>query len=220
MAFSGWERARIRVRLLGKIGVFVSLILTPGWAQEHQHQSTPESLLRLDSPERAERMRVTNVVVALRLTPGQEVADIGAGSGLFSRPIAQAVGETGTVFAVDIDEGALKYIAEKSREQRLPQIKTVLAAEDDPKIPEPVDLIVIIDTLHHVPDLPVYVSGLRRYLKPNGRVAVIDFTERWPGAFENRKYTVQDLDGWMSKVNMSRQEQHHFIDNHFFAIYR
>jgi hypothetical protein len=64
------------------------------------------------------------------------------------------------------------------------------------------------------------VSGLRRYLKPNGRVAVIDFTTQWPSAFQNRKYTVRDLDGWMSKVGMTRQEQHGFIDNHFFAIDR
>jgi cyclopropane fatty-acyl-phospholipid synthase-like methyltransferase len=210
---------KTRFELAAVLGTLVLLMVVPGFAQEH-HQSSRESILRLDSPERAERMQVSRVVGALRLTPGQKIADIGAGSGLFSRPIAQAVGVNGTVFAVDIDQEALKFIAEKSRENNLPQIKTVLAAESDPRIPEPVDLIVIIDTLHHVPDRPAYIAGLRRYLKPDGRVAIVDFTERWPAAFENTKYSVLDLDGWMAKVGMTRQEQHRFIENHFFAIYR
>jgi ubiquinone/menaquinone biosynthesis C-methylase UbiE len=198
----------------------VSVMAVAALAQEHRHQSSLESILRLDSPERAERIQVSRVVETLRLAPGQKVADVGAGSGLFSRPMAEAVGMSGIVYAVDIDQEALKYIAAKSIQYNLPQIRTVLTEASDPKIPEPVDLIVIIDTLHHVPDLPTYVGGLRRYLKPNGRVAVIDFTERWPGASDITKYTLLDLDTWMRKTGMSRQEQHGFIENHFFAIYR
>jgi ubiquinone/menaquinone biosynthesis C-methylase UbiE len=205
-------------RLLFSICVSAMAVLA--LAQEQRHQSSLESILRLDSPERAERMQVSRVVEALRLAPGQKLADIGAGSGLFSRAMAQAVGMTGIVYAVDINEEALKYIAAKSIEHRLPQVKTVLAEASDPKIPEPVDLIIIIDTLHHVPDLPTYVGGLRRYLKPNGRVAIIDFTARWPNASDITKYTLLDLDTWMDKAGMSRQEQHGFIENHFFAIYR
>jgi ubiquinone/menaquinone biosynthesis C-methylase UbiE len=208
-----------QLRLWFQIGIFVWLSFLPGFSQDH-HQSSRESIQRLDSAERSERMQVSRVVEALHLTPGQKVADIGAGSGLFSRPMAQAVGLNGTVYAVDIDREALRYIAEKSKEFNLPQIKPVLAAEADPKIPEPLDWIVIIDTLHHVPDLPVYVAGLRRYLKPGGRVAVIDFTERWPRSFEHRKYTVSDLDDWMGKAGMAREAQHSFVENHFFAIYR
>jgi cyclopropane fatty-acyl-phospholipid synthase-like methyltransferase len=199
--------------------VILLCLLGSGFAQEH-HRSTLDSLKRLDSEERAARMQVFRVVETLKLTAGQLVADIGAGSGLFSRRIARQVGDKGVVFAVDIDAEALKYIDETAQQQGLSNVRTVSATEDDPKIPKAVDLIVIIDTLHHVPDLPTYVKNLRRYLRPDGRICIIDFTEKWPAAFEKRKYSVSDLDVWMRAAGLSRVEKHDFLENHFLAIYR
>jgi cyclopropane fatty-acyl-phospholipid synthase-like methyltransferase len=96
----------------------------------------------------------------------------------------------------------------------------VLAAEDDPKLPEKVDLIIIIDTLHHIGNQGPYLKGLRRYLKPNGRVAIIDFSETWPAGHEKMKYSLDDLEGWMKAADFKRSEKHDFLNNNFFVIYK
>src|SRR5262249_15325079 len=135
------------------------------------------------------------------------IADVGAGSGLFSRPLARKVGDKGVVYAVDIDAELLKHIERTARQQNLANLKTILAAEDDAKLPEAVDLIVIIDTLHHIGNQGAYLKGLKKYLKPNGRIAVIDFSKDWPAGHESLKYSTSDLDGWMTAAGFKRVEQ-------------
>lgn len=186
-----------------------------------QPQRDPEQYIKmLESERRVQNLQIDRVVETLKLTPGQQVADIGAGSGLFTRPIARKVGEKGTVYAVDIDPDLLKHIDKTARDEKLSNVRTVLAAEDDPRIPEPVDLVVIIDTLHHINNQPVYLKNLRRYLRPSARIAVIDFTEIWPPGHEQMKFSLEQLEGWMKGAGFARVEKHDFLNNNFFVIYR
>jgi ubiquinone/menaquinone biosynthesis C-methylase UbiE len=148
------------------------------------------------------------------------VADIGSGSGLFTRPLARAVAPGGVVYAVDIDEGLLKIVARSASEQNLKNIRTVHATASDPRLPEPVDLAFICDTLHHIEGPASYLKTLRKYLEPGGRVAVIDFGEQWPQGHEQFKYTTAQLDEWMKEAGFSRTAEHGFLDNSFFVIYR
>jgi ubiquinone/menaquinone biosynthesis C-methylase UbiE len=190
-------------------------------AQQAQPQRDAASYIkRLESEERVKGLQVDRVVEALKITPGQKVADVGAGSGLFTRPIATKVGEKGTVYAIDIDAELLKHIDKTSREKGLSNIRTVQAAEDDPKIPETVDLILIVDAFHHLRNHANYVKNLRRYLRPSGRLAIIDFSETWPPGHEEMKYSLEQLEGWMKSAGFSRVEKHDFLNNNFFVIYQ
>jgi ubiquinone/menaquinone biosynthesis C-methylase UbiE len=156
----------------------------------------------------------------LKIQPGQRVADIGAGSGLFSRPIAKKLGTGGIVYAIDIDEGLLKHIDKTAKEQGISNIRTVLCKEDDPLIPEPVDLIVIIDTLHHIANQGAYLKNLHKYLKPSGRIAIIDFSHTWPVGHESMKFALEDLEKWMKAADFMRVESYDFLDNNFFVVYK
>jgi ubiquinone/menaquinone biosynthesis C-methylase UbiE len=187
------------------------------WSQ----QRDPESYAKLlEGAERVAKLQVPRVVAALEVRPGMRVADLGSGSGLFTRPLARAVGDAGTVYAVDIDEGMLKIVVRSAVEQKIANIRTVLATPDDPKLPEPVDLVFICDTLHHITGQGAYLKTLRKYLKPGGRVAVIDFGAQWPQGHESFRYGTGELDAWMTAAGFARSAEHDFLDNSFFLIYR
>jgi 2-polyprenyl-3-methyl-5-hydroxy-6-metoxy-1,4-benzoquinol methylase len=188
--------------------------------QSRGGRSAEEYIKLLESERRIEGLQVTKVVEALKVRPDDRVCDLGAGSGLFTRPLAQKAGGKGVVYAVDIDSELLKHVERTAQEQKIANIKPILASETDPKLPEPVDLITIIDTLHHIGNQAEYLKGLKKYLRPGGRVAVIDFSRDWPAGHEKMVYTVGDLDGWMTAAGFKRVEQHDFLDNDFFVVYR
>ena len=148
--------------------------------QGHQHERMPnvmEYLDRLDRPERDQDQKPAQVVDALELKPGMHVADLGAGSGYFTRRFVEAVGETGKVYVIDVEPEALKYVEESLiRMHRRFEAEFILARPDNPKIPvESVDLIFVCDTYHHLKDRADYLRNVKTSLKPGGRIALIDF---------------------------------------------
>ena len=184
-------------------------------------QPNPEAYAKtLEGPERVARMQVPRVVETLALKPGDRVADIGSGSGLFTRPIARMVGPNGVAYAVDIDTGLLQVVERNAKEAGIENIRTVLAATDDPKLPEPVDLVLICDALHHIGNQGPYMKTLNKYVKPGGRVAVIDFSEQWPSGHESMRFTVAQLDAWMKDAGFSRGASYDWLENSFFNVYR
>ncbi len=191
-----------------------------GAQQTQQRRDAQSYIKQLEAEERVKGLQVDKVVETLKISLGQKVADLGAGSGLFARPISTKVGEKGVVFAVDLDSELLKHIEKTSREQNLSNVRTVIASNNDPMIPEPVDLIVLIDTLHHIQNRDVYLKNLRKYLRPAGRIAIIDFSKRWPQGHEEMKYSLEEVEGWMKAAGYTRVEKHDFLENNFFVIYQ
>lgn len=113
----------------------------------------------------------------LALEPGMVVADIGAGSGLISRLIAERVGPRGTVYAIDIAKGMVDHIARTAREQGLTNLRPIRGDPRSPKLPpSSVDRVCIIDTYHHF-EYPVdMLAEVRNALRPDGLLVLIDFT--------------------------------------------
>jgi arsenite methyltransferase len=184
-------------------------------------QQDPEGYARfLEGAERVSRMQVPRVVETLGVKPGMKVADLGSGSGLFTRPIAKAAAPAGVVYAIDINDALLKIVDRSATEQRIGNIRTVLGAPDDPKLPEPVDLIFICDTLHHIEKQAQYLKNLAKYLRPGGRVAIIDFSQSWPAGHEAMAYNLASLKGWMRDAGFTRVSAHDYLDNSFFVIWR
>lgn len=116
------------------------------------------------------------IVVACEIKPGSTVADIGAGTGLFTRLFSKAVGSEGKVLAVDISQNFLDHISLAAREARLTNIDTVLCKADSTELPpSSVDLAYICDTYHHFEFPMKTMASLHQALKPGGRVVLIDF---------------------------------------------
>ena len=117
----------------------------------------------------------------LRIGPGSRVADIGAGSGYFTFHLAQRVGATGRVYAVDVTRAALEDIDRRAKARSLTQITTILGSDSDPHLPpESVDVVLVVNTYHELRAYDGMMEGFRRGLKAGGVLAVID-CEAEPG---------------------------------------
>ena len=148
--------------------------------QGHPHERMPnvmEYIDRLDRPERDQEQKPAQVVDALGLKPGMRVADLGAGSGYFTRRFVEAVTETGKVYVIDVEPEALKYVEDSLIHTHRPfEAEFILARPDNPKIPvESVDIIFVCNTYHHLEDRTVYFRNTRSSLKPGGRIVIIDY---------------------------------------------
>lgn len=116
------------------------------------------------------------IVRATGVTAGQTVADIGAGTGLFTRLFAKTVGSQGQVIAVDIAPKFLDHIAKTNRELDIRNVDTLLCKPDSTELPgDSVDLAFICDTYHHFEFPQKTMSSLHRAMRPGGRVIIIDF---------------------------------------------
>jgi len=150
-------------------------------AEEHQQHRQPadikQYLEQLDSEERDQYQKPRQVIDALNLKPGLAVADLGSGSGYFTRRFIEAVTETGKVYAVDVEPEMLKYAEESVvHMHRSYTAEFILARPDNPKLPYgSIDLLFLCNTYHHLEERTKYFSDTRSSLKPGGRLAIIDF---------------------------------------------
>jgi ubiquinone/menaquinone biosynthesis C-methylase UbiE len=155
----------------------VAIIVALGASVAAQLASRPADEWRkvLDSPERVAALRIDEVIARLKLKPTDVIADLGAGTGPFDVPFARAV-SSGTVYAVEVDEGFLPRIEEKTRAAGVTNVRTVLGVFTDPKLPASnIDVAFMHDVMHHIADRAGYFKTLATYLKPNARIAIIDF---------------------------------------------
>jgi ubiquinone/menaquinone biosynthesis C-methylase UbiE len=132
-----------------------------------------------DDPSRDEWQKPQALVEALDLHAGARVADLGAGTGYFSRYLAAAVGSDGTVFAVDTEPNLVAHLRERSEQEKTANVVPILASPDNPRLPvASVDLVLVVDTYHHIDGRRAYFRALQRSLTPHGRVAIVDFYKR------------------------------------------
>jgi cyclopropane fatty-acyl-phospholipid synthase-like methyltransferase len=127
-----------------------------------------------DDPERDAWQKPEEAVDALKLTPAMTVADIGAGTGYFAARIAKRVPE-GKVFAADIEQDMVRYLGQRAGREHLANLVPVQAGADGANLPEPVDLILVVDTYHHIGNRAQYFAKLQASLRPGGRLVIIDF---------------------------------------------
>lgn len=139
--------------------------------------STPYTgdLSIFESPGRDERLQVNRVMDLLGIEPGRNVADIGAGSGWFTVRAARRLARSGTVFAVDINPEAIRYIEQRAKKEQLQNIKAILSEPDDPQLPaDSVDAVLLLKTYHEIAHPIALLSNLRSSLKPGAKIGIID----------------------------------------------
>lgn len=130
----------------------------------------------LENDEREVYARRHAILAAVELKPGMAVADVGSGTGVFTRLFAKAVSPGGRVYAVDISEPLLGHVMQTAKKQRLDNVTGILDTADDTKLPESsVDLVYVCDTYHHFEHPQKVLASIRRALRPGGRLVVVDF---------------------------------------------
>jgi ubiquinone/menaquinone biosynthesis C-methylase UbiE len=111
----------------------------------------------------------------LAISPGKDVADIGAGSGWFTVRAAKRVTDSGVVYAVDINPKAIEYIDNRIQKEHLHNVKTIMGKSDNPELPaDSVDSVLLLKTYHEVAEPVALLRNLRGSLKPGARVGIID----------------------------------------------
>jgi len=194
------------------LGAMLAGGVSQSWAQLAPRKAE-EWEKTLESPNRTATQKVAEVLADLSLKPGMIVADIGAGSGFFSRPLAKAVAPGGKVYAVDIQQGLLDYINKRDAEENIHNVQTVLGEFDDPKLPmRNVDLAFINDVLHHIEHRAVYLKALGTYMKPAGRIAIIEMNKDDPKTGHKNQPELligrEEIVGWMSDAGFKLVEEH------------
>src|ERR1700682_3794360 len=147
-------------------------------AQQTENRKTSQpytgDLSIFDSPGRDERLQIDRVMDILGINPGNTVACIGAGSGCFTVRAAKRVGDTGTVYAVDINPDAIRYIKSRTQKENLHNIRTILGKPDNPLLPAIVDAVLLLKTYHEVARPVQLLRNLRPSLRAGSKVGVID----------------------------------------------
>ena len=135
----------------------------------------------LERREREQEEDPDLAVRLLRIARGSTVADIGAGSGYFTLRLARAVGNTGTVYATDIQPGMLELLQKNLARTKLTNVIPVLGTVDDPKLPAgSLDLALMVDVYHEFSQPQLMLQRIRDALKPGGRLALIEYRAEDP----------------------------------------
>jgi cyclopropane fatty-acyl-phospholipid synthase-like methyltransferase len=209
-------------RSIKRVALLVfTLILTGGVAPasaQLMQMPAAKYIAKMNDPARY--LKVDEVIKKLGLKPGDIVADIGSGSGSFSIPFAKAVAPGGIVYAVDIDQKMLDYVAKRAKESGVTNLRTVLGEYDDPKLPvKNVDLAFFHRVLHMIEHRELYLDNTAKYLKPDGRIVIIDRNpeqspENWMWLKES------DVDTWMAAISFYPIDHFNLFRDRYFVVYQ
>ncbi len=186
------------------------------------HQNSKAYIALLEDPQRDAYQKPHEVIMALDIKEGETIADIGAGSGYFAFRLARHVGDTGRVYAVDINPEMIIYMNRRIRDLKLKNIETILAAPDDPLLMEgSIDRFFICDTWHHIEDQTKYLALMKRMLKPGGQVIMIEFQKKElpVGPPVEMKIAREDLVRQMETNGFRLAKEFAFLPYQYFLVF-
>jgi len=211
---------RVLLSLCFSVAAFA--VTTPALAQLGSRPAE-DWIARLERPDRVAGLKTAEVIEKLGLKPGMVVADLGAGPGVFSWPFARAIAPA-KVYAVEVDKAYIAYLEKRAKEQQLTNVHAVLGQYEDPLLPEKVDLAFFHDVLHHVEKRAEYLKKVASYLKPSGRIAVIELDATLPDASHKdepeQQVTKEQLQEWMAAAGLKKIDEIKLYDTKWFVIYQ
>lgn len=175
---------------------------------------------RLERPDRVAGLKIDYIIASLGLKPGVVVADIGAGPGVLTLPLAKAV-TPGKVYAVEIEQGFLDRIKDKATQAGLTNIVPVLGAFKDPKLPaRDADVVLFHDVLHHIEDRAGYLKATAQYVKPGGRIAVVELPPDGSHKDEPALVVTKDqVKRWMADAGFVPVQEFDGLTGKWFVVY-
>ncbi|MGH7231471.1 MAG: class I SAM-dependent methyltransferase [Nitrospiraceae bacterium] len=203
------ERAFVRMNF------FLALLLAlTGCAQV--------ALEQMNDPSRDAWQQPKAVIDALAITPGERVADLGAGGGYFTFLLAKAVGPHGKIYAVDVEDTALRMIDTQAKAREADNVELVLATPNDPRLPPSgVDLIFTCNTYHHLHDRIAYFTSLAPHLRPEGRIAILDYKEGgWLGSLFGHATSKETVRREMESAGYRLVNDIDFLAKQHFQVFR
>ncbi len=186
----------------------------------HRFEDAEAWAKRFEDPSRDAWQQPDAVVRALALPPDAKVADVGSGTGYFAVRLARAVPQ-GRVYGVDVEPDMGRYLGERATREGLTNLVPVLADAADARIPEPVDLVLVVDTYHHIGGREDYFRRLKASLTPGGRLAIIDFQKGQPlGPPEEHKLAPEQVRQELAAAGWRQVEEHGFLTAQYFLVFR
>jgi predicted methyltransferase len=172
-----------------------------------------------DDPKRDAWQKPHEVIQALGLKPDAVVADIGAGTGYFAVRFANMVPK-GRVYGIDVEPEMVKYLAERAKREQRPNLIALAGAPDDPRLPEKADVILLVDVYHHIDERERYFRKVQSYLKPGGRVAIIDFRLDSPeGPPRAARIAPEQVTAELKAAGYRLAKQHGFLPNQYYLVF-
>ena len=175
----------------------------------------------LERHEREAMEKPEQVLDALKIQPGDVVADVGAGSGFFTVKLSRRVGPTGKVYAVDIQKEMLDLIRQKIDRMGLGNIEPVLGETADPHLPpQAIDLIFIVDAYHEFQEPLSLVKRLREALKPDGRLMIIEYKSEYAYIRPLHKMEESQIVGELKLGGFTLSKRFDLLENQHMLIFK
>ena len=186
------------------------------------HRDSAAYIAALEDPARDAWQKPQAVLEALALREGEQVADIGAGSGYFAIRFAREVGPGGRVFAVDVREDMLAHLDARAKAAQLTNVRPLLASAADPRLADAsVDRVFFCDVWHHIEDQAGYLERLKSALRPEGQIVMIDFHKRElpVGPPVSMKIAREDLVAQMERHGFRLAREHTVLPYQYFLVF-
>ncbi len=189
---------------------------------EKMHQDPKAYIATLENPQRDAEQKPDEVIAALDLKAGETLADIGAGSGYFTFRFSRKLGDSGRIFAVDINPDMILYMNRYIRDKKVKNVTTILSAPDDPLLTDAsVNRFFICNTWHHLQNRPQYIALMKRMLKPGGQIIDVDYKkEQLPvGPPPEMKLAKEDVIREMESSGFKLAKEHTFLPYQYFLVF-
>ena len=203
--------------------IFVlAVLLAPAVRAQRASRPADDWVATLEAPDRVAGLKIPDVVAAMKLRPAEVVADLGAGSGLFVVPLSRATGAKGKVLAVEIDRNFFPHIQQKAKAAGVTNIQTVAGDPTDPKLPEPADVALLHDVLHHIENPAAYLKSLVKYLKPGARIVIVDYLAKQGPHRDDPSLQVgkEEASKLLAGIGFKPADDIALFRDKYFAIYR
>lgn len=186
---------------------------------EHRFTDVERYAQSFDNPARDAWQMPDRVIETLALKPGQSVADIGAGTGYFTIRLAKSAAAP-KVFAVDVEARMVEHVRQRALDEGLKNVIPIHTTADRTNLPERVDVVLIVNTYHHIGNRVGYFSNLKSLMKPGGRLAIVDFRKDAPeGPPAHFRFTPEQISGELGQAGFTLEAQHEFLPRQIFLVY-
>jgi ubiquinone/menaquinone biosynthesis C-methylase UbiE len=182
----------------------------------------PDKIFLLEEPR--DWQDTEEILGRLRINPGDKIADIGAGSGYFTIPLALRVGDKGIVFAEEIQIEMVNFISKKVEKLGLNNIRVVFGKVEDPSLLDDFfNLVFLTNTYHELERPLMMLENIRKDLKYNGRLAIIDWDPTLKSPFGppmDMRVSKETVIKEVERIGFDLIEKHRFMPYHYFLVFR
>lgn len=208
------------MRSILRFACLLLLAVATGALAQHHFRDAARWAKEFDDPARDAWQKPDQVIRALAPAPNAVVADIGAGTGYFAVRLARAV-PRGRVIGVDIEPDMVRYLERRARREGLANLAARLGAPDDARLPVKADLVLMVDTYHHVAARVEYFRRLRGSLSAGARLAIIDFRPDSPyGPPPGGRVPPGQAKRELARAGYELLAEHDFLPYQYFLVLR